>query len=180
MDFQVELEKLARSQGLLGLGHYLRSRGNSVFTRSALRRHLVSCRCRRLQKSHPLVCSREPDRESEAAPLCTFDGHLSAMRAHDATDNEKPEAGSARLGRKIGFENAADVLRGNSPTRIGKGYELMSLVRAGLNPQKSTTLHRLEGIANHVVDRLLDLIAIDFRSGAETRSSSISTRMSRS
>jgi len=96
---------------------YRRSRWISSIGRRAL-----------LEKANASLGVWQSDRERESPITLAFDNDFSTVCSDNSANDQKSEARSTRLGRKIRLENATDIFRRDSPACVGKGNELVGFI----------------------------------------------------
>ena len=114
------------------------------------------------QHPHPAIQKRQANRQ-RSVPLPSLLSIASSppcSRTIRRTMSET-EPRTARLGREIGLENAAQVFRRESAAGIGKADLDVRVVAIGPDAQNAAAFHRLETVLNHVVEGLFHLIAIE-------------------
>gem|GEM_PF-904936 len=117
----------------------------------------------RPEQAHAGVPKRKANGQREAHPLRAHQVDLAPVRAHNALHDHQPEPGALLLRREIRLEKVAHVVRRNAAPRVGEADGDVAVVHVGANPKNAPGFHRLEGVLDHVVDRLLDLVAVHFQ-----------------
>ena len=105
----------------------------------------------------------QANRDRQTFALRALDRKFAAMFAHDAAHNQQPKTGAGRLGRKIRLEHTAQAFRLHAAAGIDELDDHMRIVHVGANAQRTVAMHGFEAVLDHVVKRLLHLIAIHLK-----------------
>ena len=103
---------------------------------------------------------RQADGQRQPFALVAREVDLPAVFAHDAAHDEQPEPAPAGLRGEIRLENLAHILLRNPPARVRETHREEMVIHIRADAKNPAALHRLEGVLDHVVKRLLELVAI--------------------
>jgi len=108
----------------------------------------------------------EMDEDVGALVGLGLDFDFAAVFADDAADDEQAEAGAGGFRGTVGFEEAAHLLGRDAGAVIGNGDEEFRAGGVGADGDVAALAgDGLVGIAEEVVENLLELIGIDPRRG---------------
>src|SRR5206468_9990322 len=117
----------------------------------------------RFQHADAFIDEWQPDRQGKASALAALDGELAAVLAHDAAYNQQSEPTAGWFGCEIRLKYAAQVFRRHAATGIDESDDHMRIGQIGSNAQRAVAVHGFDTVLDHVVKRLLHLIAIELK-----------------
>src|SRR5207247_1996586 len=117
----------------------------------------------RFQHADAFIDEWQPDRQGKASALAALDGELTAVLTHDAAYNQQSKPTAGWFGCEIRLKYTTQVFRRHTAAGIDKSDNHMCIGQIGPNAQRAVAVHGFDTVLDHVVKRLLHLIAIELK-----------------
>src|SRR5688500_10822147 len=109
------------------------------------------------------ISARQLDREPRAARRVVGDLDAPAVLRHDPADDREPEPAAAQLGRVIRKEELLALRRRDPGAVVGHDnpHEVVGRVVPGLDVDRASPVHGLDGVVDEIDDDAADLLGVD-------------------